>query len=83
MDAEIAGGDFADKYKYYISDSPLGAALRLHSSEAVALGFVAVGLAVVERLQLLSGRPLFSGLLFPQQLPAVVVQVTRQQETSQ
>lgn len=69
------------------SDSPnpllCRAALSLHSGEAVAVRFVAVGLGVVERLHLLLGGPLVPGLLFPDQLSAVVEQVTRQQEASQ
>lgn len=44
--------------------------------------FAAIGVGVVERLHLLIGSQLFSGLLFPRQLSAVVEQVTRQQEAS-
>lgn len=56
--------------------------LSLHS-EAVAVRFAAVGLWVVERLHLLPGGLLVSGLLFPQQVSAVVEQVSRQQEARQ
>lgn len=57
--------------------------LSLHGGEAVAVRFVAVGLAVVQCLQLLSGSPLVSVRLFPNELFAVVEQVTWQQEASQ
>lgn len=57
--------------------------LRLDSSDSVAVGLVAIGLCVVECLHLLTGSPLVSGFFFPQQVSAMVVQVTRQQETAQ
>lgn len=50
---------------------------------AVAVGFMAIGLCVVECLQLLTGSALVSRLLFPHKVSAVVEQVTRQQEASQ
>ena len=64
-------------------NSRLSFLLSLHSGEAVAVRLVAVGLGVVERLHLLSAGPLVSGRLFHQQGPAVVKQVTRQQEPGQ
>lgn len=80
----IAGAHFEGTYKnksYSCPDpQPHHAALSLHSSDAVAVRFVAVGPGVIERLHLLFGGPLVSGLLFPQQLSAVVEQVSRQQE---
>lgn len=80
----IAGAHFEGTYKNtsYSCPNPQmdHAALSLHSSDAVAVRFVAVGPVVVERLHLLFGGPLVSGLLFSQQLSAVVEQVSRQQE---
>lgn len=80
----IAGAHFEGTYKnksYSCPDPQLyRAPLSLNSSDAVAVRFEAVGPAVVERLHLLFGGPLVLGLLFPQQLSAVVEQVSRQQE---
>lgn len=87
MDEWIAGAHSEGTYKNKSYDSPnprlCRVSLSLHSSEAVAVRFVAVGLSVVERLHLLLGGTLVSGLLFPDQVSAVVEQVARQQEASQ
>lgn len=87
MDERVAGAHFEGTYKNKSYDSPNArphcTTLSLHSSEAVAVRFVAVGLGVVQCLHLLLGGPLVSGLLFPDQVSAVVEQVSRQQEATQ
>lgn len=55
--------------------------LSLHSSQAVALRFVAVGPRVVKCLNLGSRGVLVAGCFFPNQVSAVVEEVRRQQET--
>lgn len=83
----IAGAHFEGTHKNKSSwcpdPQPYWAALSLHSSEAVGVRFEAVGLCVVERLHLLFGCPFVTGLLFPQQMSAVVEQVGGQQEARQ
>lgn len=83
----IAAAHFEGTYKHksYNSRDPplLHAALSLHGGDPVAVRFVTVGLGVIERLHLLSAGPLVPGFLFPDQVSAVVEQVTRQQEARQ
>lgn len=83
----IAGAHFEGTHKNKSSRCPdsqlYWAALSLHSREAVGVRFEAVGLGVVERLHLLFGCPFVAGLLFPQQMSAVVEQVGGQQEARQ
>lgn len=52
--------------------------LSIYSSETISVRFAAIGVSVVERLHLLTSSQLVSGLLFPQQLSAVMEQVTWQ-----
>lgn len=83
----ISGAHFEGTYKnksYSFPDPRLcDDALGLHGAVAVAVGFEAVGLGVVERLSLLADGLPVSGLLLPHQVSAVVEQVARQQEASQ